>query len=250
MSTATLTWLHARYQMLETVRVPIAVLGMLLFPALALSFFVLPQAGVAQSPEAATAAVSQLALFAVMSTFTFTYGAGVAEDRALPFDAYVRTLPAGPVPRLGGRLVSGTVFGLASLVPLVLLGWFFTAADPGAGRLLLGVVTVLLAAVPFLFAGLAIGYGLSTKAALAVAQVVLFPMAFAGGLFLPPEMFPGWLDTLSGFLPSRAGRDVVVQAVLGEGATGLDYAVLAAWVVALGALAVWTYRRDEGRRFR
>jgi len=250
MSALALTWHHARYQLLETVRVPIAVVGMMLFPALALTFFVLPQQEVAQSPTAAAAAVAQLALFAVMSTFTFTYGAGVAEDRALPFDAYVRTLPAGPGARLGGRLVSGLVLGLASLAPLVLLGWLFTAADPGVGRLLLGVATVLVAAVPFLCLGLAIGYGLSTKAALAVAQVVLFPLAFAGGLFLPPQMFPAWLDTLSGFLPSRAGRDVVVQAVLGTGATAQDYVVLAAWTLALGALAVWVYRRDEGRRFR
>lgn len=250
MSPLALTWVHARYQMVETVRVPIAVVGMMVFPALALAFFVLPQQAVSTSPEASAAAVGQLALFAVMSTFTFTYGAGVAEDRALPFDGYVRTLPAGPGPRLGGRLISGAVFGLASLVPLVLLGWFFTAAAPGPGRLVLGVATVLVAGLPFLFLGLAIGYGLSTKAALAVAQVVLFPLAFAGGLFLPPDMFPGWLDTLSGFLPSRAGRDVVVQAVLGGGATAQDYAVLAAWVCALAALAVWTYRRDEGRRFR
>jgi len=35
-----LTWLHLKYQFLETVRIPIAVIGNLLFPALAMFFFV------------------------------------------------------------------------------------------------------------------------------------------------------------------------------------------------------------------
>lgn len=250
MSTLALTGLHARYQLLETVRVPIAVVGMVLFPALTLAFFVLPQSALTDDPALATASVSQLALFAVMSTFTFTYGAGVSEDRAQPFDAYVRTLPAGPVPRLGGRLVSGTLFGLVSLLPLVLLGWLFTSSSPSGSQLVGGIGMVMVAALPFMFTGLAIGYGLSAKAALPIAQLVLFPMAFGGGLFLPPQMFPDWLDAVSGFLPSRAGRDVVVQATTGAGATGADYLILAIWSVALAALAVWTYRRDEGRRFR
>jgi len=249
MSALALTWHHTRFQLLETVRVPIAVVGTMVFPALALVFFVLPQRAVAQDPASATAAVAQLALFAAMSTFTFTYGAGVAEDRALPFDAYVRTLPAGPGARLGGRVLSGLVLGLASLVPLVLIGWLFTAADPTPGRLALGAVAVLVSATPFLLLGLAIGYGLSTKAALAVAQVVLFPLAFAGGLFLPPQMFPAWLDTLSRLLPSRAGRDVV-HWVLGGPWSGQPVVVLVAWTLVLGVLAVAADRRDEGRRFR
>ena len=52
-------------------------------------------------------------------------------------------------------------------------------------------------AVPFLLLGLAIGYRLSSKAAIAVVQATLFPLAFAGGLFLPPEAFPAWLDAFS-----------------------------------------------------
>lgn len=247
---ARLTLLHARYQLLEVLRVPIAVIGNLVFPGLALAFFVLPQRAVAQDPVLATQAVAQLALFAVISTCIFTYGVGVAEDRAQPFDAYVRTLPAGPVPRMGGRLVVGGIFSLLSLVPLVFIGAFFTAASPTTARLLGGVVAVLLAALPFLFAGLAIGYALPFKAALPVAQVVLFPVAFVGGLFMPPEVFPRWLDTFSGFVPTRAGRDLLVHVTTGSGATALDLVVLVVWTVVLAFLAVVAYRRDEGRRFR
>ena len=98
---------HARFQFLETIRIPIAVIGNLLFPSLALLFFVIPQRAVADDPGIATAAVAQLGVFAVMSTCLFSFGVGVSEDRAMPFDPFLRTLPAGAGPRLIGRVLNG-----------------------------------------------------------------------------------------------------------------------------------------------
>jgi ABC-2 type transport system permease protein len=83
-----------------------------------------------------------------------------------------------------------------------------------------------------------------------VVQVLLFPLAFAGGLFLPPQTFPGWLDAVSQALPSRAGRDLLVQALTGEAAYAGALPVLVGWGVLFAALAAGAYRRDEGRRFR
>ncbi|GAA2720918.1 ABC transporter permease [Cellulomonas aerilata] len=247
--TLRLAGLHARYQFLETVRVPIAVIGNTVFPALAMFFFVVPQRAVASDPVAATAAVGQLGMFAVMSTCLFTYGAGVSEDRQQPFDPYLRSLPAGAGPRMVGRVVNGAAFALLGLLPLVIIGWLFTDAAVTLGRLLLSVVVIAASALPFLLLGLAVGYSLSAKAALPVVQVLLFPMAFAGGMFMPPEFFPGWLDAISRALPSRAGRDLLVQALTGEAAPATALPVLVGWGVLFAALVVWAYRRDEGRRF-
>jgi len=99
----------------------------MLFPCLSLLFFVVPQS-FAKVPAAATTATAQLAVFAVMSVCLFNYGVGVAEDRALPWNSYLRTLPVGPSPRLIGRLLNGLAFIVLSLVPLVLIAWLFTAA--------------------------------------------------------------------------------------------------------------------------
>lgn len=242
--------LHTKFAILETIRIPIAVIGNLLFPALALVFFVVPNPAVGGDPVIATGAVGQLAMFAVMSAFLFVFGTGVAEDRALPFDGYVRTLPAGAAPRMTARVLTGILMAVAALVPLIVLGAVLTEASVPPGTLVLGILAVVAAGLPFLMLGLAIGYRMSNKAAIAVVQVVLFPLAFAGGLFLPPEMFPGWLDGFSRWLPSRAGRDLVVHVLTGEAAYALALPLLAGWGVLFTALAVFAYRRDEGRRFR
>lgn len=245
-----LTRIHVRAQFLENIRVPIAVISSAMFPALAAFFFVVPNAAVAADPIGATQAIAQLGVFGVMSAALFTHGTGVADDRAQPFDGYVRTLPAGAAPRLIGRVVVGLFFTALAVVPLVLVGLVFTEATIPVGRLLLAFGAVLAVAVPFTLLGFAIGYSLTPKAAIAVVQVVLFPLAFAGGLFLPPQMFPGWLDTFSTFLPSRAARELMVAATTGE--PGYSYAipVFLVWTVVLAVLAIVAYRNDQGRRFR
>ena len=248
-TTARLIRVHTRYQFTETVRIPVAVIGTTLFPSLSLLFFVVPQP-FAHDPAAATAAAAQLAVFAVMSVCLFTYGVGVAEDRALPWDVYLRTLPVGPVPRLVGRLLNGLAFVALGLVPLVLIAGLLTAATLPPARLAATAAALLVAGVPLFALGVSIGYALSTKAALAVAQSLLLPLAFGGGLFLPPDTFPAWLDAISTWLPTRAGRDLVVSATTGASLPGTTLLVLAGWTLLGGSLAVWAYRRDEGRRFR
>ena len=252
MSTPTifrLTSLHTRYQFTETIRVPIAVIGTTLFPSLSLLFFVVPQP-FAQDPRQATAAAAQLRGLCGDERGACSPRVGVAEDRALPWDGYLRTLPVGPLPRLTGRLLTGLAFVVIGLVPLVLIAWLMTAATLPLSRLAMTVAALPAAGVPLFALGITIGYSLSTKAAMAVAQSLLLPLAFGGGLFLPPNMFPGWLDAISTWLPTRAGRDLVVTATTGTDLPGTTLLMLGGWTLLTGSLAVWAYQRDEGRRFR
>ena len=48
--------LHTRYQLLEQVRVPMAMVGNIAFPALSFLFFIVPQASLRDDPAAATSA--------------------------------------------------------------------------------------------------------------------------------------------------------------------------------------------------
>ena len=125
-----------------------------------------------------------------------------------------------------------------------------TAATVTPLQGVLGLGALAVAGVPLLFMGVAIGYSLPVKAAIPVAQVLLFPLAFGGGLFIPPQGFPVWLDAVSQGLPTRAGRDLVIAGTTGADVPATALPVLAVWALVAGAVAVWAYRRDEGQRFR
>src|SRR5258707_4494448 len=124
MSSLALT--HARFQLIETSRIPIALVGSAFFPAASMLFFVVPLVG--DDPVYATYATASMVTFAVMTTNLFQYGIGVAEDRSQPWDPYTRTLPVGPGPRFLGRILAGLVMMTFSLIPVVLIAWLTTAA--------------------------------------------------------------------------------------------------------------------------
>jgi ABC-2 type transport system permease protein len=248
--TARLSLVHARFNLIETVRVPIAVIGSLVFPALALLFFVVPQRAVAGDPAFATQAVIALSVFAVMSNGLFGFGISIAENREKPWDPYLRTLPAPGIVRVAGLVLATGTLGLVAIVPLVVIGALLTAAEASIGQILLGFLALAITGLPTMFIGMAIGLSLPSKAAIAVVQVVMFALAFGGGLFLPPMMFPEWLDTLSRFLPTRQARELVIWAVQGG---SLEWWAPVGVVVAtavLLALVLVLIRRDQGRRFR
>lgn len=243
-----LTLTHARYHMLETVRVPVAVIGMTFFPAASMLFFVVPFVG--DNPVGATYASASMVTFAVMVSCLFNYGVGVADDRAQPWDPYTRTLPAGPGPRFAGRIVAGLLFNLVSLLPVVVIAALLTEATATPTGLLLAAGVVILAAVPFTLMGLAIGYGLPMKAALVVAQVVFFPLAFLGGLMSSPTDPPAFVQAVAPYLPTRGAVELVWAAVADWSPDPIAVTMLGVWTVAMAGLAAWVYRRDQGRRFR
>jgi ABC-2 type transport system permease protein len=238
---------HVKYQFLETVRIPIAVIGNAFFPAASMLFFVVPFAG--DDPVAATYATASMTTFAVMSSCLFTYGIGVSEDRAQPWDPYLRTLPAGPWPRFAGRLLTGLAFMGLALVPVVAIAALLTKATVSPAGLLLGLGALVVATLPFTLLGLFIGYALPSKAAIAVAQIVFFPLAFGGGLLSAPGQAPGFVEIIAPYLPTHGAVELVWAAVGDFTPDTTSLVMLAVWTAGAGALAVWAYRRDEGRRF-
>ncbi|MFC7549133.1 ABC transporter permease [Plantactinospora sp. GCM10030261] len=242
-----LALIHARYQLLETMRIPIAVVGSAFFPAASMIFFVVPFAG--NDPTTATVATASMVTFAVMNANIFQYGIGVAEDRAQPWDPYTRTLPAGSLPRFAGRILAGLVLTAISLIPVVVIAAVATEATITPAAFATAAGTVLLVSVPFTLLGLAIGYSLPSKAAIVVAQIVFFPLAFGGGLLFGPGNSPGFIETIAPFLPTRGAVELMWAAVSDFPVRPLSLGMLVAWIVALGALASWAYRRDEGLRY-
>jgi ABC-2 type transport system permease protein len=241
---------HAKYSLIETARIPIAIIGTVVFPALALLFFVVPQATIAQNPEYATQAIISMSVFSVMVGSLFSFGLGIAENREKAWDPYLRTLPAPPIARVLAHILSTGLLAIVALIPLIVVGALLTKAQVSPIGLVSGLLAIAFSGLPFMLMGICIGYAMPMKAAIAVIQVLFFALAFGGGLFLPPMLFPDWLNALSQFLPSRQARDFVIWAVQGGELHPSTWLGLLAWIAVLLALALVLFRRDEGRRYR
>ncbi|MFG2767644.1 ABC transporter permease [Streptomyces rubiginosohelvolus] len=110
----------------------------------------------------------------------------------------------------------------------------------------MAVPVLLLGITAFLGIGVIIGtYASTPEGVAAIANFLMVPMAFVSGSFLPLDMMPGWLQSLSRVLPLRYLNDALAASLVGRGDWG-DIAagcgVLAVFSFALGAVALKTFR--------
>lgn len=236
---------YLRAETLELVRYPGFVLPTLGFPAL---FFLLFGAGATRN--AAAAGMAGYAAFAVFGVVFFQFGVGIAQERATPWQLYLRVLPVAPWQRFAARLGSASLFGAVSAATVVAVAVARSDAGvAGAGWLRLAAALAV-GAVPFGLLGIALGYVLSPKAALPLANLVYFGLAYLGGMWTGPGGLHGAARAISPYLPTRRWNDLVAGAV---GAGPWEIAPLGwlgGWAVVFALLARAAYRRDEARHFR
>ena len=110
---------------------------------------------------------------------------------------------------------------------------------------------LLVGSLPLGLLGVALGNALPSKAALAVANLLLLPFAFLGGLFLPPAYLPDLVQTISPYVPTRGWLELVMIGATGQGgaggASGTALVAWCGWLLVASGLALWAYRREESR---
>jgi ABC-2 type transport system permease protein len=239
-----LALVHARAMTLELARYPAYVVPTLVLPTVFFLLFVSP------GPRLeATARMATFAGFAVIGVAFFQFGVGIAADRASPWEAYLRTLPAGPAVRLVARLGSAVIFASLAVGLLLVTAVASTSASLSVGRWLALGGALLAGTVPFAFLGIALGYWAPAKGALPIANLLYLVLAYAGGLWIRPAGLPEAVAAVSRFLPTRALSDALVAVAIGAGVDWRAWSGLTLFSGLFAALAVMGYRRDEGRRF-
>jgi len=240
-----LALVHARAMTLELLRYPAFSVPTLAFPALFFLLFV-----ASRNDHKATLLLASFAGFAFLAVAFFQFGVGIAAERETPWERFLRTLPVGAGPRFAARLLSGTVFGLASAGLVALTALASTDAHLPPWRWVALLPALALGAVPFALLGIALGYWASPRGALPIANMLYLVLAFAGGLWTTPARLPSAVASISPVVPTRQFGDVLWGASQGDVWKPRDWLLLLAWAVAFGLLAWWGYARDEGRRYR
>jgi len=109
------------------------------------------------------------------------------------------------------------------------------------------VGTFSLAALGFAAAGLVP----SENAAPPVANVLVLPLEFISGIFVPSDQIPDWMDSIASVFPVKPLFDSLLDAfdpvATGIGVAWGDLAVVAAWGVAGGILALRLFRWSPRR---
>jgi len=241
-----LAFAYARVETLQLVRYPAYVLPTLGLPALLLLF--LGHGLVDGEPERLLAG---FAATAVLTVTFFQFGVGIAATRTTPWEAFLRTLPATVATRFAGRVLSALAFAAATVGVVTLVATTVYGASPPAWRFVLVFLSLLVGSVPFALLGIGLGYWLSPRSALPVANLLYFPLLFAGAMWSRPDDLPRSADVALQLVPTRSWMEILDSIATGDSPLPWHHVgALAVWTVVFFGLAWWGFRRDEGERFR
>lgn len=237
---------HARIQLLELVRDRTAVTSILVLPALVYTLFGIQNVS---SSASANYAMSGFSLFAVSSVVFVTFGVGIAQQRVLPWETFLRTLPVRASTRLAARCLVGLGMAAVAVGLIVALATLLTPVILTPQQWAQWAAAVLLGAVSLATLGLALGYWVSPTAAVPIANVLYLVLAYAGGLWGPPTALPAFVRRISPYLPTRRYVDAVTGVIRAEAWAPSEWLWLLGYALVFGAFTVWGYSRDEGMRY-
>jgi len=226
---------------------------------LPLMFLVMINFFVPDDPGSATPAsqyiTPALAVFG-MVTATFT---NLAINTSMARDEGILKRVAGtPLPMatpLGGRIASATLVGLLSVALMLLVGWLLFDVEIIWSSMPMFALLLILGAGTFSALGLAVAAVTpSARAAPAIANFVVLPLACISGVFFPLDNAPEWLQTVAGLLPLEPLATAAIgtfNADLAGFPTGAFVSLLVWGTIGLVvALRFFSYEPSEGGRGR
>lgn len=166
----------------------------------------------------------------------------------------LKRLGAAPLPRggfLAAKLTAVLVLEMVQLIVIVAAATLAFGWSPGpAWSPIVVVVAVALGTAAFVSLGLLLAGTLRAEAVLALANALFLGLLMVGGVVLPVDHLPTFLQGFATLLPSSALADVLrIGLDSGTTATATDLAValpvLAAWAIGAAVLAARFFRWDD-----
>jgi ABC-2 type transport system permease protein len=188
-----------------------------------------------------------LSFFAVYQPVLVLFAVTLLAVQAMP-DVLTRYREMGVLKRLRTTPVSPAVLLFAHLALIL-------AVSLGCMLVMVIVPALIGATWPQNIAGFLLGYLLAAWALLGVGMVIaslfrnakvaarfgtllFFVLQFFAGLWLQRPLMPDWLRHISDFTPSGAAAQALTDSTGGQWPSLLHLAVLAAWGVAMSAVAI------------
>ena len=150
----------------------------------------------------AKAMVGGYACFGLIGAALFGIGVGLASALAMGWLELKRASPMPPMTYLVGKCVTAIGFGLIIVTILLTIGRTLAGVSllPVEIMKMLGVTVA--GSVAFASMGLLMALLMPANAAPGVVNLLYLPMSFCGGLWMPLQFLPKFVQVLAHFLPT------------------------------------------------
>ncbi|HKW69281.1 MAG TPA: ABC transporter permease [Candidatus Dormibacteraeota bacterium] len=245
---------QAYAEFIKLLRIPAFSVTSIVLPAMFYAFIGLGQARSPLFPGSHVTFgqyfLASMALYGVANVMVLGFGISLANERGQKQDLLMKATPLPAPVYFIAKAVSALVIAFISILALSLFAAIAAGVSLDTSQWLNLFLRAMLCSVPFIGLGFALGYLAGPNSAPAVTNLIYLPTAFASGLFFPLNFLPEFLRQIAPYLPLYRAAHLVWNTV-GVPYDDIrdDWLYLAAYGVAFFLIALWAYRRDQGKKF-
>ncbi len=213
-----------------------------------LLFAVTNKAAVFQGHTIARYLLAGYACFGAMGSSLFGIGAGLAFERGNGWLEMKRTSPMPATAYLLAKLCASITFAVGITLLLMTLGTTLAGVQITVVEALRLLAVVAAGVVPFASLGLVIGLVMPANAAPGVINLIYLPLSFCGGLWMPIEALPHWLQSVAHGLPSFWFARLALRTLgYSDSSPFVAWAWLAGYTILFLLAAAFIFRRQEAQ---
>lgn len=228
----------------KLIRAPEFIAPTLILPVVFFSMFAVIIPGSSQN---APYLLATFGVFAVMGPALFGFGAGVAAERERGWLKLKRATPAPAFSYIAAKTVATLLMAAISLALVYAVAGFAAGVVLPRATWALLLTIHIASAIPFVFAGLTLGFVLNTNGAVAAANLLFLAFSLLGGLWIPIIVFPDFMQSLAWAVPSFHIAEIALAASGngGERPVLLHGAIVAAMTFGFALLAGFAWLRQR-----
>jgi len=240
---------EVRYEFVRALRTKAYSLSVIGFPVVFYLFFAIlmnrnaPFHGISFAKNM----LAGYAVFGAIGASLFGIGVGLAGDLSAGWLELKRASPMPPLAYLLAKCCTAMGFATIIVTVLTLMGIFFAGVHITPFQFVHMLALIIAGCIPFACMGLLLALLAPFNAAPGIANMIYLPMSFLGGLWIPIEVLPGFLQKLAPIFPTYHLKQLMLGAFHypGAGSTTSHWLALTIFTFIMLFCAGYAFRRRE-----
>ncbi|MBS4206544.1 ABC transporter permease [Bacillus sp. FJAT-50079] len=183
--------------------------------------------------------------FSVMGSAIMTLGIRMVEENKEGWTRFIKVTPLSGSVYFCAKMIGQTMIHVLSILIIFLTGVLVNGVSLSALQWIMSGIWILLASLPFLAMGVLFGMMKRVDTAAGVSNVVYMVLAITGGMWMPMEVLPKTIQSISAWLPAFHFANGAWEIIRGHGPQFRNFAVLAAYLLLFMLLSTYIRRKQE-----
>lgn len=154
--------------------------------------------------------------FSVMGSAIMTLGIRLVEERKHGWTLFLRVTPLSSQAYFLAKMISQSVIHVFSILLIFIIGGVVNSVSLSFSEWLLAGIWILIGSLPFLALGTLVGTMKKVDTASGVSNLIYLSLAITGGMWMPLDIMPKFIQNVALWLPSYNYGDGAWQIIRGS----------------------------------